>query len=56
MILFTILLTILIILVVITVSAIAIGGSAFIVIFGDVIVCIVFIVLIMKWLLKRRNR
>ena len=48
MILFTILLLILLILTVVTVLAISIGGSAFIVIFGDVIVCIFIIVWIIK--------
>lgn len=49
MILFTILLLMLILLTVITVLAISIGGSVFVVIFGDVIICIFLIV----WLLKR---
>lgn len=54
MILFTILLIITLILVTLTVLAVALGGSAFVIIFGDVIVCIVLIVWIMKKLIKRR--
>ena len=48
MILFTILATILTILVVF--------GAAGIIIFGDVIVCIVLIVLLMKWLISRKKK
>lgn len=48
MILFTILLIIMAILTFIAIGAISIGGTAFILIFGDVIVCIVLIVLLMK--------
>lgn len=54
MILFTILLIIALILVTITTLAIAVGGSAFVIIFGDVIVCIVLIAWIMKKLIKRK--
>lgn len=56
MVLFTILLLTLTLLTVLTVAVISVGGAAFIVIFGDVIVCIVFIVFIMKWLLKRKKK
>lgn len=55
MILFTILLLTLIMLTVITVAAISIGGVAFIVVFGDVIVCMVFIIWIMKRLFTRKK-
>lgn len=55
MILFSILLLILLLLIVITVVAITVGGAGFIIIFGDVIVCIAFIVLILKFLWKRRK-
>lgn len=55
MILFTILLLTLLMLAVITVAAISIGGSAFIVVFGDVIVCMVFIIWIMKHLFTRKK-
>ena len=33
----------------------ALGGAA-ILVFGDVIVCIIFIVLLIKWILNRRRR
>lgn len=49
MILITILLLMLILLTIITVLAVSVGGAVFIVVFGDVIVCIFLIV----WLLKR---
>lgn len=49
MILFTILLLTIILLTIITTVALAMGGAAFIVIFGDVIVCIFLIV----WLIKK---
>ncbi len=40
-------------LVIMTVSTV---GAIGIVVFGDVIVCIVFIVLITKWLIKRKRK
>jgi hypothetical protein len=49
-----ILLLMLVILTVFTVIAIAIGGSAFIVVFGDVIVCIFIIAWIIKKLAKKK--
>jgi hypothetical protein len=55
MILLSILLLTLIFLIVISVLTISAGGAIAIIIFGDVIVCIVFIVLIIKWLVKRRK-
>lgn len=55
MVLFTILALILLILVVITIVAVAIGGAGFIIIFGDVIVCIVLIALLIKLLAKRKK-
>ena len=55
MILFTILLLTLILLTIITVIALSVGGAAFIVIFGDVIVCIVLIALLMRFLAKRKK-
>lgn len=36
--------------------AVGIGGAAFIVVFGDVIVCAVFIVLLIKHLTKKRTK
>ena len=56
MILFTILTLILLILTVITLAAIAIGGAGFIIIFGDVIVCIVFITMLIRFLAKRKKK
>lgn len=56
MILFTILLLTLILLTVFVVFAVSIGGSIFIIIFGDVIVCVVFIALIIKYLIKRKKK
>ena len=55
MILFSILALTLLILTIITVVAISIGGAAFIIVFGDVIVCIVLIALLIKILMKRKK-
>lgn len=55
MVLFLILLTI-IILLAIVVIAVSVGGSIFIVVFGDVIVCIFLIGLIIKHLRKRKKK
>lgn len=41
---------------VIAVLTIAIGGSAFVVIFGDLIVCAVIIALIIKALFRKKNK
>ena len=56
MVLFLILLLTIIILLAIVVIAISIGGSMFIVVFGDVIVCIFLIGLIIKHLGKRKKK
>lgn len=56
MILITILLLTLIILMVATVGALAMGGAAVIIVFGDVIVCMIFIGLLVKRLFKRRKK
>lgn len=56
MILLTILLLTLMLLAIIIVLAVSTFGAGVIVIFGDVIVCGVFIVLLMKWLIKRKKR
>ena len=56
MILFTTLLIMALLLAVFTVFAIAIGGSVFIVVFGDVIVCIFLIVWIIKKLFKKKPK
>ena len=53
----TILILMLFILTVFTIIALSVGGAAFIVIFGDVIVCILALVLFIRFLIKRkRNR
>ena len=56
MILLTLLLLTLILLTVFTVFAISVTGAVGIVIFGDVIVCIVFITLLIRYLVKRKNK
>ena len=56
MILFMTLLIMALLLAVLTVFAIAIGGSVFIVVFGDVIVCIFLIVWIIKNLFKKKPK
>lgn len=55
MILFTILLGVFILLMVITVVAFIAGGAAFVIVFGDVIVCILLIGWILKHLIKRKK-
>ena len=55
MILFTILLFVLAILVTLTVLAVSIGGAGFIILFGDVIVCIFIIVIVMKKIINKRK-
>lgn len=56
MILFTILAITCIIAMVIGVIILATGGAAFIVVFADVIVCLIFIGLIIKSLFKRKKK
>lgn len=56
MILFTILAIACIIVMVIGVIILATGGAAFIVVFGDVIVCLIFIGLIIKSLFTRKKK
>ena len=55
MILLTILALILLILAVTVILAVSLGGATFIVVFGDVIVCAVFIVLIIRFIIKRKR-
>lgn len=55
MILFTVLLFMLILLIAITVFAIAIGGSVFVILFSDVIVCIFIIAWIIKHLIRKKK-
>lgn len=56
MFLFIILALTLIFLVVFGVVAIAVAGASVIVLFGDIIVCAIFIVMTMKFLLNRRKK
>ena len=56
MILFTILLITLIILVILTVLAVSVGGALGIVLFGDVLVCIILLIWAIKRLARRRRR
>lgn len=55
MILTTILLITFIVLMVTTVIALSMGGAAFILVFGDVIVCMAIIIWIIKRLTKRKK-
>ena len=54
MVIFTLLLLITLVLVVITAIVISIGGALGIIIFGDVIVCIVILIWLMKKILKKK--
>ena len=56
MILFTILLLALIILTVVTIIVISVFGAGAIVIFGDVIVCIALITIILRSIIKKRRK
>lgn len=56
MILFLILLLILLILTISTVIAISVGGSVFIILFGDVIVCAFIIVWLLGRLIKKKKK
>ena len=56
MILFTILLIMILILAGVAIAVISIGGSAFLVIFGDLVVCIAILVFIMKRLIGRKRK
>lgn len=55
MILLTILILIALMLMFCVILGVSTLGGAFILVFGDVIVCIVFIVLLIKWLINRRR-
>lgn len=55
MILSTILLITFIVLMVTTIIALSVGGAAFILVFGDVIVCMAIIIWIVKRLTKRKK-
>lgn len=56
MILFTILAVMFIIAMVVGVIMLATGGAAFIIVFGDIIVCLIFIGLIIKYLFGRKKK
>lgn len=56
MILFTILTIIAAIVAMIALFSVIAGGAAFFVIFGDLIVCVAIIVLIIRFLFKRKNK
>ena len=56
MILFAILSIMFLILLAVAIVTISIGGAAFAVVFGDLIVCAVFIVLIIKRLIRRKKK
>lgn len=56
MILFTILAIIAVIITVIALVALIAGGAAFIVVFGDLIVCVALIILLMRWLFNRKRK
>lgn len=56
MILFAILAIIALIVLIVAIALISVGGAGFIVIFGDLIVCVAIIVFIIKLLSKRRKR
>ena len=55
MVLFTILLIMAVLLFIAGVIIITLGGTAFIIVFADVIVCVGFIVLIMRYLKNRKK-
>lgn len=54
MITFTVLLLIALILLAIAIIGFVTGGVAFFVVFGDLIVCVFIIVMILRWLIKRK--
>lgn len=56
MFLLTMLVIIAVILLVLVVLAVGFGGAGFIVLFGDVIVCIGFIALIIRAIIKKRRK
>ena len=56
MILFITLTIVLLLLAISAIIAVAVGGVAFILVFGDVIVCVMIIVFIVKHLTKKRKK
>ena len=55
MVLLTILALRLLILAVTVILAVSLGGATFVIVFGDVIVCAVFIVLIIRFIIRRKR-
>ena len=56
MILLTILILILLTLIALVILGASVLGSTVVIIFGDIIVCIVFIALLIRWLIKRKRK
>lgn len=56
MILTTLILIILVIAIAITVVFVATGGIVFLIAFGDIIVCAFILIMLIKWLIKRRKK
>lgn len=56
MILFMILAIMLLIVTAVAILVIGIGGGAFVVVFGDLIVCVILIALIIKGLIRRKRK
>ncbi|MCM1525234.1 MAG: hypothetical protein NC120_12345 [Ruminococcus sp.] len=56
MITFSILVLTLAILIVTTVIAVSVGGAAFIIVFGDVIVCIAILIWLIKKIIEKRKK
>ena len=54
MILFTLLMVVLVVLAAIVVLVLGVGGTAFLLVFGDVIICIWLIVVIIKHIFKKK--
>lgn len=56
MVLFTVLFIIALILLVLGIATLAVGGTAFIVVFGDLIICVFLIGLLIKFLFFRKKK
>lgn len=54
MILLTILIIMALILMGVTIIGISIAGSVGVILFGDIIVCVVLIILLIRWIIKRK--
>lgn len=55
MLMFTTLVVMLAVLVLSVIFAVSVGGAAFILVFGDVLVCALFVALIMKYIIKKKS-